>query len=113
MRRMLRRLARLGKEREASCRYRLGASNLSEPDVARDDGEDVVQIMRDPAGERAERFELCSWSVVPLRPLSFGNVVKENRDPPVARISSHLEPNFAALSRASNSTATCSVITLR
>ena len=44
--------------------------------VAEDDGEDVVEIMRDAAGERAEAFHLLRLDELLLESLALG-VVEE------------------------------------
>src|ERR1041384_2269296 len=55
--RVLRGLARFREKSEQASGIR-GRFDLGEADVSGDDGENIVQIVRDSAGESAERFEL-------------------------------------------------------
>jgi hypothetical protein len=50
---VLRCLSRFGEEREQIAAMVGGRFELSEADIARNDGENVIQVVRDPAGERA------------------------------------------------------------
>src|ERR1700686_3523496 len=95
MRRVLRRLAGLGKEPEQVSRFG-GSLDLRQSDVAGNDGENVIQIMRDAAREGAGRFELARRQPFGLALLSFADVAEKNRDTAVAGVRAHFVPNFPA-----------------
>src|SRR5437016_851612 len=93
MRRVLRRLAGFGKESEQIARIR-GRLDLRQPNVAGNHRQNVVQIMRDPAREGTERFELACRETLGLALLPFADVAEKNRDTAVARIGMHFVPDF-------------------
>src|SRR5438045_4207129 len=68
--------------------------DLSQADVSGNDGENVVEIVRDPAGEGAERFELAGGEPFGFRFLALADVAEENRDAAIAPISVDIVPNL-------------------
>ena len=77
MRRVLGGLARFREEPKQTPRIRR-SFDLSEADVSGNHGQDVVQIMRDAARERAERFELARRQTLRFDFPSFADVAEKN-----------------------------------
>ena len=68
---------------------------LREADVTGDDGKNIIQVMCNPASQRAERLELTGGQSIFFRPLTLSHVAKERRDAPAARIRMYFEPLLA------------------
>src|SRR4051794_11884588 len=69
--------------------------NLGQADIARDDGKDVIQVMRDAAGERPERLELARGQTFGLGFLPLAYVANKNRHTAIAGIGVNVVPNLA------------------
>ena len=91
---MLRGLACLGKIREQTARV-TRRFNLRQANISRDDGQNIIEIMRDTAGESPERFEFALGKPLFFNGFALTDITQKDRHASPARIRVNLKPNFA------------------
>src|SRR5438477_7522441 len=70
--------------------------DLGQPYVSGNDGENVVQIVRDSASQGAERFEFAGREPFCFGFLALTNIPDKNRNSAVAAIGVNVIPNLAS-----------------
>ena len=69
--------------------------DLGETDVSGNDGQNVIEIVRDAASESAKGFKLAGRKPFLFCALALSDVAEKDGHSAVARIGAHLEPNSA------------------